>query len=289
MDRFRTQIGPSKRLLGWSSAGVRGLLVLGQTYRHEAPLPNELLPQTRNEPHEVCIPAPSRIHNVRLRTRHPKKIEPHIRIMYIPSIGTPEASRTLVLAPTTSLANPRAWSSISAMNILGRYDEVHCSGGGSLLLFLMACAGKAPRLRPGGKVFFHGDIVYPTPESCKQWLSKDGSNTDDDLADAYEWRAAALSLGVGGGLHEPSNRWLEPIARSVTMGRWSTELVDAFNKLKTRTEEKGRLVCLEGQELVKELYNSEEEEEQQPARVLVRCGELECEQLDGDGCVTFRA
>jgi len=73
------------------------------------------------------------------------------------------------------------------------------------------------------------------------------------------------------------------------MGRWSTELVDAFNKLKTRTEEKGRLVCLEGQELVKELYNSEEEEEQQPARVLVRCGELECEQLDGDGCVTFRA
>jgi len=209
--------------------------------------------------------------------------------MHVPTIGTTEASRTLVLAPTASLANPRAWKSVSNMNIRGRYDEVHCSGGGSLLLFLMACAGKAPRLRAGGKVFFHGDLVYPTPESCKQWLSREAIFADD-LADAYEWRAAALSLGVGGELTNPSHQWLEPIARSVTMGRWSTELVSAFNMLKTRSEEKGRLIHLKGQDLVKGLFKDDnEEEEEEPARVLVRCGENECELLDGDSSVTFRA
>ena len=95
------------------------------------------------------------------------------------------------------------------------------------------------------------------------------------------------------------HRWLEPIVRSLTAGRHE-ELVEQYDALKSRTEEKGRLLHLEGhliksksteQELIQGLRrpNSDSEEHGQPARVLVRCGEFECEQLDGDGSVTFRA
>ena len=205
------------------------------------------------------------------------------------------AQKTLVLSPTTSFANPRAWKAVTGMNIVGQYDEVHCFGGGSLLLFLLACAGKSPRLCPGGKVVLHGPLIYPTPDSCKQWLVKENKKLLEDV-DAYDWRQAALSLGVGGLLEE--HRWLEPIVRSLTAGRHE-ELVEQYDALKSRTEEKGRLLHLEGhliksksteQELIQGLRrpNSDSEEHGQPARVLVRCGEFECEQLDGDESVTFR-
>ena len=67
------------------------------------------------------------------------------------------------------------------MNIVGQYDEVHCFGGGSLLLFLLACAGKSPRLCPGGKVVLHGPLIYPTPDSCKQWLVKENKKLLEDV------------------------------------------------------------------------------------------------------------
>lgn len=197
---------------------------------------------------------------------------------------------TLVLSPSTSFANPRSWEAVSRMNIPGLYDEVHCMGGGSLLLFLLACADKSPRLRPGGRVILHGPLVYPTPDSCKEWLKKENQDLED--VDAHEWRKAALSLGVGGLMEH--DQWLEPIVRSVTSGRHG-ELVDRYETLKCKTEDKGRLVHLmpDGPTPVLASYEKElirdSVEHKKLEQVLVKCGEFECVQLDGDSSVTFRA
>jgi len=157
--------------------------------------------------------------------------------------STAEASRTLLLAPSTMLSSPRGWSAVSTMpSLTGKYEEVHCTGGGSLLLFLLCAAGKAPRLLPHGRVHFHGEVVLPTSESCAAWLKHSGAK--NDILDDYEWRQAAVSLGVGGNLRA-HHHWLEPIARSIVTGR-TCDLVEQFEDLRRRSERKGRLVHLNG-------------------------------------------
>jgi hypothetical protein len=196
------------------------------------------------------------------------------------------AARTLLLSPSVAMATPRGWQTISSMpKLTERYDEVHCVGGGSLLLFLLFAAGRAPRLLPHGRVYFHGNIIYPTAPSAIDWMNKICQPGQAARSDTYEWRQAALSLGFGGRLHEPENRWLEPIVRSVVSGR-EGDLVDRFNYLKQRSEDKGRLVHLpvlgSEAEVLASLCRSTcdqipclgEEELGRPK--LVRCTETEC-------------
>ena len=63
-----------------------------------------------------------------------------------PPIETPIMSpRSLLLSPTTALASPAGWSQLDApLPQDCRYSEVHCIGGGSLLLWLLAVAGHRP-------------------------------------------------------------------------------------------------------------------------------------------------
>ena len=87
------------------------------------------------------------------------------------AVGRPATARTrLLLAPGAGLSQPRGWAALANQPALissvpfsrthTTVDEVHCVGGGSLLLWLLACAGKAPR---GRTVYMHGPVVLPTP------------------------------------------------------------------------------------------------------------------------------
>ena len=80
----------------------------------------------------------------------------------------------LVLSPPTAFATPRNWARLplepAETGILK--TEVHCIGGGSLLLWLLFRAGGAPRLHKSGRVIIHGDIVVPTPQSCRAWAAR---------------------------------------------------------------------------------------------------------------------
>ncbi len=102
-------------------------------------------------------------------------------------------ARTLLLSPSRALATPRGWEALalSKPSFAERYDEVHCVGGGSLLLWLLTQMRRAPRSR---EVIFHGPVVLPTPESCAAWLESTGETTH--LADHLNWRRQALSLGA---------------------------------------------------------------------------------------------
>ena len=142
------------------------------------------------------------------------------------------SGRTLVLAPTATLAQPRAWQNLHATYHHGRYDEVHCVGGGSLLLWLLACAGRAPR---GRVVHLHGPIVLPTPDSCAAWLADDAS----EYVDEWEWRQQAVKLGVGGA----AAPWLRPLLRTIAVGR-SVELGVRAAHMQRRWERNGRLIHL---------------------------------------------
>lgn len=153
-------------------------------------------------------------------------------------------STKLVLTPSASLASPHGWTEIAraSFNPLQRFDEVHCVDGGSLLLFLLCRAGKAPRLSSRGKVFFHGPVVLPTAASCTDWLARIGAKGTDGT-DEWAWRKEALSLGMNGNLHEDKYEWLQPITRSIASGR-SAELVAHFKQLQHKSEQKGRLIHL---------------------------------------------
>lgn len=189
-------------------------------------------------------------------------------------------AHTLLLSPSTSLATPRGWGAVSSMpKLSSRYDEVHCVGGGSLLLFLLFAAGKAPRLRPGGKVIFHGPIVHPTASSCSSWLNSLKAGSGKTINE-YEWRSSAVSLGVGGALHEPFHQWLEPITKDVAAGR-TNQLVDRFNDLQRRSEQKGRLehipTASKGpRRLEAAVLQSLCQAAGTPNAKLLRCGEFEC-------------
>ena len=149
--------------------------------------------------------------------------------------------RTLLLNPSTGLAAPRGWQALVAAHPPvpsgSRYDEVHCMGGGSLLLWLLACAGRAPR---GRMVYLHGPVVLPTPESCNAWLLRAGASTLQ--CDEYDWRRQAVSLGAGGGmLTQSTDEWLKPILRTIAAGR-AHELGDRAAAMERRWERNGHLV-----------------------------------------------
>ena len=190
-----------------------------------------------------------------------------------------ESARTLFLSPSTALASPRGWQTLGTpLPANARYDEVHCYGGGSLLLWLLACAHRAPRSRV---VYFHGPVVLPTPESCTEWLARAGSDTND--ADQYEWRRQAVSLGVGGGLDKGSE-WLKPLLTSIATGR-SYELGARATDMQRRWERNGRIVYKplpeEENDVLTELLHGarfsidSSDCERPPA--LLKCGEAGCQ------------
>ena len=128
--------------------------------------------------------------------------------------------RTLFLSPSTALASPRAWPAVTANPPPtvrdNRYDEVHCVGGGALLLWLLVRAGRGPR---ASRVYLHGPAVAPTPDSCAEWLTRAGMPAGASAPDVYEWRQQAVSLGVGGQLRSAELQWLEPMMSSIALGR----------------------------------------------------------------------
>ena len=151
-------------------------------------------------------------------------------------------TRTLLLAPSPVLAQPRGWQTLAQAPLLPkdiRYDEVHCVGGGYLLLWLLACAHRAPR---GRVVYLHGPVVLPTPESCASWLSRDAPDLAH-LSDEYEWRQQAVTLGVGGRLQTEHNnaQWLTPLLKDIATGR-SNELGVRASDMQRRWERNGRLI-----------------------------------------------
>ena len=136
-----------------------------------------------------------------------------------------------------------------------------------------------------------GDSAWPArvPDARPlQGVAQENQDLED--VDAHEWRKAALSLGVGGLIEH--DQWLEPIVRSVTSGRHG-ELVDRYETLKCKTEDKGRLVHLmpDGPTPVLASYEKElirdSVEHKKLEQVLVKCGEFECVQLYGDSSVPF--
>ena len=158
---------------------------------------------------------------------------------------------------------------------------MHCVGGGSLLLFLLFAAGKAPRLRPGGKVIFHGPIVQPSASSCSSWLNSVKASGVRDSTFAYEWRQTAVSLGLGGAMHEPFHQWLGPIAKDIAAGR-TNALVERFNSLQQRSEQKGRLEHIPTsskgpRRLEAAVLHDLCRNAGTPDAKLLRCGEFECE------------
>ena len=156
-------------------------------------------------------------------------------------------SRTLILSPPVSMATPRGWEAIAQYPSLStsgvRYDQVHCVGGGSLLLFLLHLAGKAPRLAKAGTVFVHGEPIYPTSDSCSLWADAVRPGAGKDIDDE-EWRNAAVSMGLGGRLAEPQLKWLEPLTRSIISG--SPTVREQYDELLQASVDKGRLRLLTG-------------------------------------------
>jgi len=210
------------------------------------------------------------------------------KYMQAPPAATSQASRSLLLSPSTSLASPRGWDAVSEMPELStRYDEVHCVGGGSLLLFLLFCAGKAPRLRKGGRVFFHGPVVQPTAASCAEWLRS--AKPGDCSINEYDWTTSAVMVGAGGGLTDPAHQWLAPLTKSIAAGR-SHELAEKFESLEERSIAKGRLVHLSGspsdeavvrQQLCQQAGEADDQ--------LVRCGQFECFDFTDSCAVVYDA
>lgn len=153
--------------------------------------------------------------------------------------GTPSR---LILSPSTALAQPHGWQSLITTPKSwygGRFDEVHCLGGGSLLLWLLACAHCAPR---GRMVYMHGPVVVPTPESCARWLERTPGRVGvPGAGDKYDWRRQAIALGAGGFLQKEDASWLEPLMRCVASGR-AYELGARATDMQKRWERSGRLI-----------------------------------------------
>ena len=196
------------------------------------------------------------------------------------AVGRPATARTrLLLAPGAGISQPRGWAALANQPALissvpfsrthTTVDEVHCVGGGSLLLWLLACAGKAPR---GRTVYMHGPVVLPTPESCNAWC--DSSLSSDD------WRTQAIMCGLGGG-GEPHSAWLRPLLTAIACGR-ADELGARFTSMQRRWERNGRLVHLPTPEAEDALLRELQLPQSDGTRVgeapptLLRCGETGC-------------
>ena len=142
----------------------------------------------------------------------------------------------ILLSPSIGLANPRSWQALPELSLhhQQRIDEVHCIGGGTLLLWLLIRAKRIPRV---GHVVVHGPIVLPTAESCEQWVS----SIDPEAAPKErEWRREALCLGLGGALSATNKEWLAPILHTIASGR-SEELALEMLRYRDRWADVGRL------------------------------------------------
>lgn len=165
----------------------------------------------------------------------------------------------------------------------GTYDEVHCAGGGSLLLWLLSCAGRAPR---SARVIMHGPLVLPTVDSCAAWLKRELQDRDHPTLDDYEWRQQALALGAGGALRAAESRWLELLLRSIAAGR-SNELAARYVAMQRRWERNNRIVYRP--QLSDEptpwdaLCTAPGPDELKTARspLLLRCNEIVCSEPEG--------
>ena len=143
---------------------------------------------------------------------------------------------SILLSPSIGLANPRTWQALPELSLQHqqRIDEIHCIGGGSLLLWLLIRARRIPPVR---HVVIHGPMVLPTAESCAEWAA---SIDPDRAPNEREWRREALCLGLGGALSATNREWLAPILHTIASGR-SEELALDMLRYRDRWAEAGRL------------------------------------------------
>ena len=136
-------------------------------------------------------------------------------------VGAEMKPSVLVLSPPTAFATPRNWGAPPAR--AGR--DGHPQNRGPLHWRRLAaplayCAqGAASAALPAASLI-HGDLVVPTPQSCRAWA---GAAAGDE----YEWRQQAVMLGLDRSARRRAAAagrdaaWLEPILLDAAAGRWS--------------------------------------------------------------------
>jgi len=200
------------------------------------------------------------------------------------------AQRTLLLNPSTNLAQPRGWQAIGSQNSPkwisnARYDDIHCTGGGFLLMWLLVKAGIAPKAK---KIYVHGPLILPTPTSCAAWLGQAGQSAL--TCNQYAWSRQAISLGAGGCMSDQGKVWIEPLLLAVAAGR-TQELANDVMALYHRWERKGFLLADADDE---DWHEFEQGLEVEPApasgpqddvangeKLVVRCAEDACDLVVG--------
>lgn len=135
----------------------------------------------------------------------------------------------LLLRPGLALSEPQGWSAVTELPHFAQHaDEVVCLGGGSLLLWLLFRAGKAPWA--ARRVSVYGPLTYPTPESCALWaarLATDGAALETHASqDPFEWRRQATlmlsrSSGDRGRRLRPEQLWIVPLLEPIAAGRFA--------------------------------------------------------------------
>ena len=136
-------------------------------------------------------------------------------------------------------------------------------------------AKRSPR---APKLIMHGEMVAPTPESCAKWCERLG--VDKSNVDEYTWRAQAWQAGASGALRAEEVKWLEPMMRSIAMGR-TAEVEARFHNWSERGMRSGRIVLkpdASEEALLRDLCCTKVEpaDESASAPVLMKCGEFEC-------------
>jgi len=140
----------------------------------------------------------------------------------------------LLLSPKiANIATPTTWIANTAHGLaIDQYaDQIHCFGGGSLLLWLLLRAQHARSHRSVKSVgtshlppvVFHGDLLLPTPMSAaaaQQSADEDVSQVSIASRIERTWRRQAVLAGLDGSLHHPRNAWARPIFSDVAAGRF---------------------------------------------------------------------